>query len=129
MLHEGLIGVLGDQGLQEYTYDAVEKEGPIPGQNTTRQGLGQASPAASSASPTSTGPRPWCRTRPSPTRARFTARQDRPAKVYQANCSGEARALQPGATAEATQRLFAGAKEVAVVDGYQEPSASRTSTC
>ncbi|MGL4727381.1 MAG: membrane protein insertase YidC, partial [Bosea sp. (in: a-proteobacteria)] len=26
VLHEGLIGVLGEQGLQEYTYDAVDKE-------------------------------------------------------------------------------------------------------
>ena len=32
---------------------------------------------------------------------------------------GEARTLAPGATAEATQRLFAGAKEVATVDAYE----------
>ncbi len=31
VLHEGLIGVLGDQGLQEYTYDNVLKEGVLGG--------------------------------------------------------------------------------------------------
>ena len=41
VLHEGLIGVLGDKGLQEYTYDAIDKEGAVPGQNTTRQGVGR----------------------------------------------------------------------------------------
>ena len=30
VLHEGLIGVLGDQGLQEYTYDNVDKEPRFP---------------------------------------------------------------------------------------------------
>ena len=34
VLHEGLVGVLGEQGLQEYTYDHVEKEPAIPGQPT-----------------------------------------------------------------------------------------------
>ena len=33
MLHEGLIGVLGDQGLQEFTYDKLDKEARS-GQNT-----------------------------------------------------------------------------------------------
>ena len=26
VLHEGMIGALGEQGLQEYTYDAIDKE-------------------------------------------------------------------------------------------------------
>ena len=33
---------------------------------------------------------------------------------------GTAQTLQPGATTEVTQRLFAGAKEVATVDSYHE---------
>ena len=34
VLHEGLIGVLGDQGLQEFTYANIAKEGPVSGVNT-----------------------------------------------------------------------------------------------
>jgi YidC/Oxa1 family membrane protein insertase len=34
VLHEGLIGALGEQGLQEYTYDNVESEPVIAGGNT-----------------------------------------------------------------------------------------------
>ena len=34
VLHEGLIGVLGDQGLQEYTYAKLDKEAPVSGQST-----------------------------------------------------------------------------------------------
>ena len=40
VLHEGLIGVLGDQGLQEYTYDKLDKEAPVAGPEHPRQGLG-----------------------------------------------------------------------------------------
>jgi YidC/Oxa1 family membrane protein insertase len=67
VLHEGLIGVVGDNGLQEWGYAALDKESVIPGQ-TTRGRSGTASRAASSASPTSTGRRPSCRSRTSPTR-------------------------------------------------------------
>jgi YidC/Oxa1 family membrane protein insertase len=49
----------------------------------------------------------------------FTARQDATLRVYQANMLGAVQNVQPGATAEATQRVFAGAKEVTVVDGYK----------
>ena len=76
VLHEGLIGVLGEQGLQEFTYDDVDKE-PLLSARHQRQGLERTSPAASSASPTSTGRRPSSRTRRSPIRARFTSVQDR----------------------------------------------------
>ncbi|HEX2554602.1 MAG TPA: membrane protein insertase YidC [Microvirga sp.] len=118
VLHEGLVGVLGEQGLQEWTYDAVEKEGPVPGQNTTGKiwdkvtggfvGITDKYWAAAVVPDQTQG-----------YQGSFTARQEPTGKVYQANMLGEARAIQPGATAEVTNRLFAGAKEVAVVDGYQ----------
>jgi YidC/Oxa1 family membrane protein insertase len=41
-------------------------------------------------------------------------------RTYQADYLGEALAIAPGATVANTTRLFAGAKEVAVVDGYEE---------
>src|SRR5262249_40650019 len=39
-------------------------------------------------------------------------------KTYQADYVQETQSISPGATANATAYLFAGAKEVAVVDGY-----------
>ena len=47
-------------------------------------------------------------------------RQDGPAKVNQATMLGEASSVAPGATAESTKRLFAGAKEVDLIDRYTE---------
>ena len=55
ILHEGLIGVLGNDGLQEYTYKKIERK---------RTSI-STSPTAGSASPTNTGRRRWC---PTPTR-------------------------------------------------------------
>jgi YidC/Oxa1 family membrane protein insertase len=119
VLHEGLIGVLGDQGLQEFTYPNIAKEGPVAGQNTVGKiwenavggflGITDKYWAAAVV----------------PDQAHsyqgsFTARQDATGKVYQANVLGAAQTLQPGSTTETTQRLFAGAKEVAVVDQYQD---------
>jgi YidC/Oxa1 family membrane protein insertase len=50
----------------------------------------------------------------------FTERDQGPTKIYQANLLGTARAIEPGASVETTQRLFAGAKEVRVIDGYKD---------
>ncbi|WP_442680809.1 membrane protein insertase YidC [Sphingomonas sp. ASY06-1R] len=40
--------------------------------------------------------------------------------IYQADVAAPAVTIQPGATASADQRFFAGAKEVAVLDAYEE---------
>jgi YidC/Oxa1 family membrane protein insertase len=118
VLHEGMIGVLGEQGLQEYTYDNIDKEGPVPGQNTR----GKVWDAATGGFLGITD-KYWAAAvvpdQSQPFQGSFTSRQDAAAKVYQANMLGEARAVQPGATTEVTNRLFAGAKEVNVVDRYQ----------
>jgi YidC/Oxa1 family membrane protein insertase len=118
VLHEGLIGVLGAQGLQEWTYDAVEKEGPT-GQNTTGKVWDKVTGGFIGITD-----KYWAAAvvpdQAQAYQGSFTARQDPTAKVYQANMLGEARAVQPGATAEVTNRLFAGAKEVGVVDRYHE---------
>jgi YidC/Oxa1 family membrane protein insertase len=119
VLHEGMIGVLGDQGLQEYTYDNVEKEPPIVGQATR----GKAWSGITGGFVGITD-KYWAAAvvpdQNQPYQGSFTMRQDGPAKVYQANVLGEAKTLQPGDGAESTQRLFAGAKEVAAIDAYQE---------
>jgi YidC/Oxa1 family membrane protein insertase len=120
VLHEGLVGVLGEQGLQEYTYDSLDKEGALPGQAT--RGKTWSSVIGGFVGITD---KYWAAAvapadQAQPYQGSFTARQDGAAKVYQANVLGEARTLAPGATAEATQRLFAGAKEVSVVDQYKD---------
>ena len=129
VLHEGMIGVLGDKGLQEITYANLDKEGADLGRQYGRPDLELASPAASSASPTSTGPLPSFRTRRSPSRVPSPrSRARRPIAPIRPTIAGASQTLQPGATTEVTQRLFAGAKEVATVDAYHESAtASRTS--
>ncbi|KAB0267615.1 membrane protein insertase YidC [Microvirga brassicacearum] len=119
VLHEGLIGVLGDQGLQEFTYATLDKGEPVSGQNTLGKIWDNAVGGfvgitdkywAAAVVPDQT----------QPFQGSFTARQDPAGKVYQANILGGVQTLQPGATTETTKRLFAGAKEVAVVDQYQD---------
>jgi YidC/Oxa1 family membrane protein insertase len=118
VLHEGLIGVLGDQGLQELTYANIDKENPVAGQNT----LGKVWDNVTGGFVGITD-KYWAATvipdQGQPYQGSFTARQDPANKVYQANMLSAAQTVQPGATSEVTQRLFAGAKQVAVVDGYK----------
>jgi YidC/Oxa1 family membrane protein insertase len=119
VLHEGMIGVLGDQGLQEYTYDKLDKEGPLSGPNTVGKSWSGVSGGFVGVTD-----KYWAAA-VAPDQAQsyqgsFTSRQEPNGKVYQANILGEARALQPGASVDTTQHLFAGAKEVRLVDHYAE---------
>ena len=41
-------------------------------------------------------------------------------KTYQTDYLGDAQTIAPGASGTAQRRLFAGAKEVAIVDGYEK---------
>ena len=113
ILHEGLIGVLGDQGLQEK---------PTPNIDEKKDDAPSTSPMPGSASPTNTGRRRCCPT-PTPSCRRAspsgtlgaTRRPTRPII-----CSISA-TIAPGATGTANARLFAGAKEVSrLVDGYDK---------
>jgi YidC/Oxa1 family membrane protein insertase len=118
VLHEGLIAVAGDQGLQEYTYANLDKEPVIPATGARTKAwtgvvggfLGITDKYwAAAVVPDQTAPY----------QGSFTMRQDGARQIYQANMLGEARTVAPGATAEFSKRLFAGAKEVNVVDGYR----------
>jgi YidC/Oxa1 family membrane protein insertase len=110
ILHEGLIGVLGDQGLQELTYSDIEKKKAVTFK-VTNAWLGITE-------------KYWAATlMPSITatiQARFSAGQLGAQKTYQADYLGEAQTVAPGATTATSTRLFAGAKEVAIVDGYEK---------
>ena len=118
VLHEGMIGVLGADGLQEYTYDHLAKE-PALGNALTKGktwtgvtggfvGITDKYWAAAAIPDQST-----------PYTGSFTERTDGATKVYQANVLGNVQVVQPGATVAATQQLFAGAKEVNTVNAYQ----------
>jgi YidC/Oxa1 family membrane protein insertase len=108
ILHEGLIGVLGDQGLQEITYSTIEDKKTI-NFKVTNAWLGITD-------------KYWAATLlPDPAaavQARFSAGQLGQLKTYQTDYLLDAVTIAPGATGTANTRLFAGAKEVAIVDGY-----------
>jgi YidC/Oxa1 family membrane protein insertase len=118
VLHEGLIGVAGDQGLQEYTYDDLNKEAAT-GVGTVKA---KAFPGIRGGFMGITDKYWATATIPDQDQAytgRFVQRDEGATRIYQADVQGEMRTVPAGGAAETTQRLFAGAKEVAVVDGYQ----------
>ncbi len=118
VLHEGLIGVVGDQGLQEYGYAALDKENPIPGQ-PTRGKIWNAAVGGFLGITDKYWAAAVVPEQGQPYQGSFTSRQDGTAFTYQANVLGDAKTVAPGASLDTTQRLFAGAKEVAQVDAYE----------
>jgi YidC/Oxa1 family membrane protein insertase len=109
LLHEGAIGVLGEDGLQELTYKTLEEKKRVPfTSNSAWLGFTDKYWAAVLAP------------HAAPLRAEFAANELGSLKTYQADYLQETQTIPPGGTASATARLFAGAKEVAIVDGYQK---------
>jgi YidC/Oxa1 family membrane protein insertase len=110
LLHEGAIGVLGDQGLQEVSYKTLDDKQRITF-NLNNAWLGFTD-------------KYWAAVLlPEPAshlKAEFSATALGALKTYQADYLQDAQTVQPGATAGATARLFAGAKEVAILDGYDK---------
>lgn len=118
VLHEGLIGNLGDQGLQEFTYDHVDKE-PLLSPGTTGKvwkdvtgGFVGITDKYWAAAVVPDQARKYD--------GRYSSVQTGASRTYQADFLGEAVTVAPGASAAANARLFAGAKEVAAVDGYEK---------
>ncbi|MDR7036874.1 YidC/Oxa1 family membrane protein insertase [Methylobacterium sp. BE186] len=118
VLHEGLIGVLGADGLQEYTYDHLAKE-PAYGGPTTK-GKAWANVTGGFVGITD---KYWAAAAiPDQATAytgAFTERSEGATKVYQASVRADGRSVEPGATVASTQRLFAGAKEVNTINAYE----------
>ncbi|UMY16097.1 membrane protein insertase YidC [Methylobacterium organophilum] len=118
VLHEGLIGVLGGDGLQEYTYDKIAKEPAYGGANT--QGKAWANVTGGWVGITD---KYWAAAaipdQDKPYTGSFTERSEGATKVYQTSIRGEAATVAPGASAATTQRLFAGAKEVNQINAYE----------
>ena len=108
ILHEGLIGVLGD--LQEVTYSQIEDKKNL-NFKATNAWLGITD-------------KYWAATLiPDPKasiQARFSAGTLGTLKTYQTDYLGDAVTVAPGATGSNSARLFAGAKETQIVDGYKD---------
>src|SRR5215813_5795253 len=105
ILHEGLIGVMGDQGLQELTYKKIE-DSKSQTWDVTNAWLGITD-------------KYWAATLLPDTdakvRARFSAGEAGGLKTYQTDYLLQPQTVSPGANGSANARLFAGAKEVSVV--------------
>jgi YidC/Oxa1 family membrane protein insertase len=105
ILHEGLIGVIGDQGLQQETYKKIDEKKNISW-DATNVWLGITD-------------KYWAATllpnTDAKVRARFSASEAGGLNTYQTDYLAQPVTVAPGATGSADARLFAGAKEVSVV--------------
>jgi YidC/Oxa1 family membrane protein insertase len=109
ILHEGLIGVLNDK-LEEVSYGDIEKKKAIS-YDTKNAWLGITDKYwAATLLPDTTAQ----------LKARFTSGTLGATKTYQTDYLLDPQTIAPGATGGANARLFAGAKEVAVVDAYEK---------
>jgi YidC/Oxa1 family membrane protein insertase len=109
-LHEGLIGVLGNDGLQEVTYKSIEDKKQMSF-NVSDAWLGITD-------------KYWAATlipeKSTVIDAKFefnTTPEN--VKTYQVGYHADGHTIAPGASTATTTRLFAGAKEVALLDRYQ----------
>jgi len=105
VLHEGLIGVLGEQGLQEYTYKNIEDKKSVTF-DVTNGWLGITD-------------KYWAATLLPDTdahlKARFSTGMLGTVRTYQTDYLLDAQTIAPGASRSVNARLFAGAKEVTTV--------------
>ncbi len=110
LLHEGAIGVLGDDGLQEVTYKSLDEKKRIAF-TSNNAWLGFTDKYWATVLLPETSLR---------LQAEFSASALGTLKTYQADYLQAPQTIAPGGTASATARLFAGAKEVAILDGYDK---------
>ena len=110
ILHEGLVGVLGEYGLQEYTYKNIAEKKAV-NFDVTNGWLGITDKYWAAVLLPDTTAR---------LKARFSTGTLGSVPTYQTDYLLDAQTIAPGATGSANARLFAGAKEVAVVNGYEK---------
>jgi YidC/Oxa1 family membrane protein insertase len=111
ILHEGLIGYFGEAGLQEVDYSDLDDENSITPAKVGAGWLGITDKYWAAAL-VPVGEEPF--------QPRFYKGAAGAQPVYQADFLGDAVAAPAGGTAEHRTYLFAGAKETASLDGYQE---------
>jgi YidC/Oxa1 family membrane protein insertase len=105
ILHEGLIGYLGDQGLQEFGYKKIDDAKSVSF-NATNGWLGITDKYWASALLPETDAK---------LQARFSSNLVGTVRTYQTDYLLDAKTVAIGGTASANARLFAGAKEASVV--------------
>ncbi|MDQ0316658.1 membrane protein insertase YidC [Amorphus orientalis] len=110
ILHEGPIGVFGEEGLQEFSYDDLIEDGPISPEKVDNGWLGFTD-------------KYWASTLiPTPGaefQARLSATERGGREIYQSDYLESGITIDPGSSAESSNLLFAGAKEVDVISGYK----------
>jgi YidC/Oxa1 family membrane protein insertase len=110
ILHEGLVGVMGDQGLQEVGYGDIESKKTISFK-VTNAWMGITD-------------KYWAATllpdNKASLQARFSAGDQGNRKTYQTDYLLDQVTVAPGATGAAMARLFAGAKETSLIDAYDK---------
>ena len=111
ILHEGAIGVFGDEGLQEVKYKDLKEKLKIEPTKVAGGWIGFVDKYWAAALI------PDKATAVQPRFAATPAAAGQP-DVYRTFMLADALALAPGAEVSSSTRLFAGAKEVGVVDGY-----------
>ena len=112
VLHEGLIGVTGEEGLQEIDYGDLEEAKQItPGRSSDGWlGITDKYWAVALIPPAGQAFQP-----------KFSYFDDAPrGQRYQADYLTDAISIAPGQTVTLESRFFAGAKEVGVIDAYEE---------
>jgi len=105
ILHEGLVGVIGDRGLQEETYKKV-LEKKSESWDATNVWLGFTDKYWATVLLPDTGAK---------VKARFSGTEAGGQPTYQTDYLGEAQTIAPSASGSTETRLFAGAKEVSLV--------------
>ncbi len=110
VLHEGLIGSVGEQGLDEIDYDDIEEERQITKEPANAGWIGITDKYWATA---------LVPGEPFTAHYNYFAPSGR-APFYQTDYLGDAVSVAPGADLSLTHRLFAGAKKVDVIDGYEQ---------
>jgi YidC/Oxa1 family membrane protein insertase len=111
ILHEGAIGVFGDDGLEEIKYKDLKEKQKIEPNRVAGGWIGFVDKYWATALIPEVGQKMQPRFAATPGAA---SRPD----VYQTLMLGEGQPIAAGAKVKSETRLFAGAKEVATVDGY-----------
>jgi YidC/Oxa1 family membrane protein insertase len=114
ILHEGLIGVMGDQGEQKETYKSIAEKKEVHW-DVTNAWLGFTDKYWAAALLPDTDAR---------VHARFSSGEANGQKTFQTDYLLDPQTVAPGATTSVNARLFAGAKEVSVV-GINFPFAAQ----
>ncbi len=110
ILHEGLIGYLGDNGLMEIKYKKLDSEHDVTPKKTSSGWLGITDKYWAAAL-IPLGDQPF--------QPRFVKGSAGSEPTYQADFLRDAVSVPAGGTTTTDTRLFAGAKQVAVLDQYE----------